>query len=97
VIRGLRASQALKLAALTEEPTTVYAVTHKALASAIKVIARADDSSGIIGDACRRLLDLHPKAAAAAKVSTDELIDWMMKSSSTATSTTSSSTWSRMP
>ena len=37
----------------------MYAVTHKALASAIKVIARAD-SSGIIGDACRRLLELHP-------------------------------------
>lgn len=69
----------LELAALTEDPTTVYAVTHKALASAIKVIARADDSSGIIGDACRRLLDLHPKAAAAAKVSTGKLIDWMMK------------------
>ena len=69
----------LELAALTEDPTTVYAVTHKALGSAIKVIARADDSSGIIGDACRRLLDLHPKAAAAAKVSTGKLIDWMMK------------------
>lgn len=69
----------LELAALTEDPTTVYAVTHKALASAIKVIARADDSSGIIGDACHRLLDLHPKAAAAAKVSTGKLIDWMMK------------------
>jgi hypothetical protein len=54
-------------------------VTHKALASAIKVIARADDSSGIIGDACRRLLDLHPKAAAAAQVPVGKLIDWMMK------------------
>lgn len=69
----------LELATLTEDPTTVYAVTHKALASAIKVIARADDSSGIIGDACRRLLDLHPKTAAAAKVSPGKLIDWMMK------------------
>lgn len=69
----------LELAALNDDPTTVYAATHQALASAIKVIARADDSSGIIGDACRRLLDLHPKAAAAAKVSTDKLIDWMMK------------------
>jgi hypothetical protein len=57
----------------------VYAVTHKALASAIKVIARADDSSGIIGDSCRRLLDLHPKAAAAARVPSGKLIDWMMK------------------
>jgi hypothetical protein len=54
-------------------------VTHKALASAIKVIARADDSSGIIGDDCRRLLDMHPKAAAAAQVPVGKLIDWMMK------------------
>jgi hypothetical protein len=61
------------------DPAEVYAVTHKALASAIKVIARADDSSGIIGDACRRLLDFHPKAAAAARVPSGKLIDWMMK------------------
>lgn len=60
------------------DPAEVYAVTHKALASAIKVIARADDSSGIIGDACRRLLELHPKAAAAARVPSGKLIDWMM-------------------
>lgn len=61
------------------EPAEVYAVTHKALASAIKVIARADDSSGIIGDSCRRLLNLHPKVAAAAKVPAGKLVDWMIK------------------
>ena len=32
----------------TTDPAEVYAVTHKALSSAIKVIATADDSSGII-------------------------------------------------
>lgn len=69
----------LEEAARTGEPAEVYAVTHKALASAIKVIARADDSSGIIGDACHRLLDLHPKAAASARVPCAKLIDWMMK------------------
>ena len=69
----------LEQAVVTEDPADVYAVTHKALASAIKVIARADDSSGIIGDACRRLLDLHPKAATAAQVPAAKLIDWMMK------------------
>lgn len=61
------------------DPATVYAVTHRALASAIKVIARADDSSGIIGDACRRLLELHPKAAAAAGVPAGKLVDWLLK------------------
>lgn len=59
-------------------PAERYAVTHKALTSAIKVIARADDSSGIIGDACIRLLNLHPRAAAAAQVKPSKLIDWMM-------------------
>lgn len=45
-----------------------YRVAHKALASAINVIGRADDSSGIIGDACRELIRLHPLAAKAANV-----------------------------
>lgn len=60
-------------------PAEVYSVTHKALASACTVIARADDSSGIIGDACRRLLELHPRVAAAAKVAPAKLVDWMIK------------------
>lgn len=68
----------LEQAVESEDPATVYAVTHRALASAMKLIARADDSSGIIGDACRRLLDLHPKAAAAARVSAGKLVDWMI-------------------
>lgn len=61
------------------EPAEIYSVTHKALASSLKVIVRADDSSGIIGDACRRLLELHPQAAAAARTPVGKLIDWMMK------------------
>lgn len=69
----------LEAAIPTTEPAEIYAVTHKALASSLKVIARADDSSGIIGDACRRLLELHPRAAAAARVPAGKLIDWMMK------------------
>lgn len=60
------------------DPGQVYSVTHKALASAVKVIARADDSSGIIGDACRRLLALHPTAAARARVPAGRLVDWMI-------------------
>lgn len=69
----------LEAAIPTTDPAEIYAVTHKALASSLKVIARADDSSGIIGDACRRLLDLHPRAAAAARTPVGKLIDWMMK------------------
>ncbi|MEE6280130.1 DUF6880 family protein [Georgenia sunbinii] len=66
-------------AAATADPAELYTVTHRALASAIKVIARSDDSSGIIGDACRRLLGLHPQAAAAADVAPARLVDWMIK------------------
>lgn len=57
----------------------IHSVTQRALASAITVIARADDSSGIIGDACRRLLALHPRTAAAASVPPARLVEWMMK------------------
>lgn len=58
-------------------PREVYQVAHRALASAIRVIARADDSAGIIGDACRRLTELHPRAAAHAEVPPIKLADWM--------------------
>ena len=67
----------LEEAAETEDPAVVFAVTQKAIASALKVIMRADDSSGIIGDACRALLDLHPKVAARAKPPIAKLVDWM--------------------
>ncbi len=69
----------LEQAIPTEDPAVVFTVTQKAITSAITVIARADDSSGIIGDACQRLLNLHPVAAAAAKVPMAKLIDWMIK------------------
>jgi hypothetical protein len=58
-------------------PKEVYRVTHRALASAVRVIARADDSSGIIGDACVGLIDLHARAAAMAGVPPLKLADWM--------------------
>ena len=54
-------------------------MVNAALASAVKVIARADDSSGIIGDECRRLLALHPTVASSAGVAPSKLVDWMMK------------------
>jgi hypothetical protein len=68
----------LEAGTVTAAPADVYAVTQKALASAIKVVARADDSSGIIGNACRRLLALHPEAASRAGVAPPKLVDWMI-------------------
>lgn len=73
------AVQRLEAVADTEDPATVLAVTQKAIASALSVIIRADDSSGIIGDACRALLDLHPRVAARARPPTTKLVDWMIR------------------
>jgi hypothetical protein len=69
----------LEKAAEIEDAAVVFAVTQKAIASALKVIMRADDSSGIIGDACRALLDLHPEVAVRANPPVAKLIDWMIK------------------
>lgn len=63
----------------TDDPATVLVVTEKAISSALKVIMRADDSSGIIGDACGQLLDLHPKVTALAKPQPSKIVDWMIK------------------
>jgi hypothetical protein len=68
----------LEAAVETDDPTSVFAVTQKAIASAVKVIMRADDSSGIIGDACRDLLNLHSRVAARAHPPASKLVDWMM-------------------
>lgn len=60
-------------------PGETYQVVHKALASAIRIIARADDSSGLIGGAIRDLIAIHPVAAAAAHVPPLQLAEWMWK------------------
>ena len=73
------AVEILERAAETEDPALVFAVTQKAIASALKVIMRADDSNGIIGDACRALLDLHPKLAARATPPVAKLVDWLIR------------------
>lgn len=65
--------------AIAPTPKEVFTVTTKALSSAIRVIARADDSSGIIGSACYSLIDLHSRAAAAAGAAPLKLADWMYR------------------
>jgi hypothetical protein len=73
-----RALDILEAAVDTGDPADVFAVTSKALASAVTIIARADDSSGVIGDVCRRLLRLHPVAAARANAPVAPLVKWMI-------------------
>lgn len=69
----------LRQAAEDDDPAEVFAVTQRAIASALRVIMRADDSSGTIGDACRDLLELHPLLAARTCTSATKLIAWMLK------------------
>ena len=69
----------LRQAAESEPPAEVLTVTQKAVASACKVIMRADDSSGIIGDAIRDLLDLHAHLARTAPPPPRKLVDWMIR------------------
>ncbi len=70
----------LKASIPTTDPVEIYSVTHKALASAIKVIARADDSSGIIGDACRRLSRPPPQGSGSGSgsLTPGKLVEWML-------------------
>ncbi len=68
----------LEQAAGRQSSTDVYSVTQRAIASAVKVIRRADDSSGIIGDAIKDLLALHANLAEAAAPPPAKLVDWMI-------------------
>ena len=68
----------LERAASTDPPAEVLVVTQKAIASACKVIMRADDSSGIIGDAIRRLLALHVRLVRMSPPPPAKLVAWMI-------------------
>ena len=65
-------------AAQDPPPAERLAVCQKAIVSAVAVILKADDSSGIIGDAVRRLLSLHPQLAAQAQPPVEGLITWII-------------------
>ena len=58
-----QAAELLRQAAATLPTAEVLGVTQRALASTLRVIARADDSSGIIGAGIKDLLVLHAELA----------------------------------
>ena len=68
----------LQHAAQTQPAAEVLPVTQRALASALRAIARADDSSGIIGDAIKDLLSLHADLTNAAPPPPARLVAWMI-------------------
>jgi hypothetical protein len=69
----------LRDAAGTHDAAGLLAIVEKAINSAIRVVLRADDSSGIIGDAIRDLLRLHAQLASQAQPSVPKLVAWMIK------------------
>jgi tetratricopeptide (TPR) repeat protein len=69
----------LRDAAESADPAALLPVVEKAIASAVRVVLRADDSSGIIGDAIRDMLDLHAIVAAKARPPASKLVAWMIK------------------
>ncbi len=52
---------------------------QRAAGHLVKVIMRADDSDGMIGDLCRRVLDLHRVACAAGVAEPQALARWMVR------------------
>lgn len=52
---------------------------ESAIASTVKVILRADDSSGTIGDVIRGLLELHARICTASPPDTKKLVAWLIK------------------
>lgn len=61
------------------DPAALLAVVEKSIAAAVRVVLRADDSSGIIGDAIRDLLELHTQVAAQARPPASKLATWLIK------------------
>ena len=54
-------------------------VTGRAIGHAVKVILKADDSDGLIGDLARGLLDLHARACDAGNADPIKLAHWMVR------------------
>jgi hypothetical protein len=68
----------LREAAGSADPAALLAVVEKAVAAAVRVLLRADDSSGVIGDAIRDLLELHAQIASRAQPPASKLATWMI-------------------
>ncbi|WP_257158962.1 DUF6880 family protein [Corynebacterium cystitidis] len=56
----------------------IFDVTHRSLASAMKIIARADDSSGIIGGVIHSLIALHARLSPYKKTSNRKFAEWFI-------------------
>ena len=76
--RQMHNAVALLRQAATEDPTGLLPIVGKAISAAVRVILRADDSSGIIGDAIRDLLELHADLARRDPPPAPKLTKWLI-------------------
>ena len=79
---------ALREAVATQPSATLVALIERAIGHVVRVILKADDSDGAIGDVARSLLEVH---AVAARASTRAVASPQMPSTSTSVSPTPSS------
>jgi uncharacterized Zn finger protein len=66
--------------AVESSPTAeLVALIERAIGHVVKVILKADDSDGMIGDLARELLDLHARACDAGNAEPIKLARWMVR------------------
>jgi len=66
--------------AVDSSPTAeLVALIERAIGHVVKVILKADDSDGLIGDLARELLDLHARACDAGNADPVKLARWMVR------------------
>lgn len=65
--------------AAADDTAGLLSIVEKAIASAVRVVLRADDSSGILGDAIRDLLALHADLARRTPPPPTKLVTWLVK------------------
>jgi hypothetical protein len=66
--------------AVDSSPTAeLVLLIERAMGHVVKVIRKADDSDGLIGDLARQLLDLHARACDAGKADPIKLARWMVQ------------------
>lgn len=70
---------ALGDAVATEPSAELVVLLQRAAGHLVKVIMRADDSNGMIGDLTRQVLDLHREACAAGVAEPQALAKWMVR------------------
>lgn len=70
---------ALAVAVAAEPRRDLIALLERAIGHVVKVILRADDSDGMIGDLVRRLLDLHEQACDSGTSEPKALARWLIR------------------